>query len=120
VETVVEDLLEAPGDVQLVGECAGPEAGLAGRAGRNGDHVAGFEPTVAAEFRQGVAQQIVLLGERREFAKVRLGPDALGLDMLLLQKRPIGRNRGGDHMEALQRRLGRVLLRRKALVQRRG
>ena len=65
-KAVVEDLLEAACDGELVGDEARPERRLAGRARGDGDHVARLELAPSTQLRQRVAAEVVRLVDQRD------------------------------------------------------
>src|SRR5262249_54714422 len=81
------------------------------------DEVAALESSAAAELRERMARQIVLLGDQRQRPEVVDAAHAADIDALLGQERAIGRHARRHVVEQRQRAGRRVLLPVRAVEQ---
>ena len=108
-EAAGKHLLKPRRHSQLVGNGAGPERRLPGRAGRHRDHIAAVQPPLTAQVGQRVAAVVILLGQQRQPLEVRERADLTGVDAVLTQKRAVRGHRGRDLVKQLDHPRARIL-----------
>ena len=107
-EAVLEHLLEAHRDGELVGDETRPEGGGAGGAGTQRHGVAGLQPAAGDELGQRVALDIIGLGEKGQARQIGGLADRRRIDAVLGQEEPIGGHLGQHAAIETQHFLGRI------------